>query len=315
MNSIDILKTQERFLSELTYQGRSFNTIKNYKEDLQCFNNFWTLKKRPFILKGFTFVMVQEYGDYLDQKYSSANSIRRRVQALRLYFDYLVTHCQFPDNPIKQLPTKAKVLDAPTPTSYGDLLKIHHFLKQKIQNTKGLERLLTYRNLIVFYMIYDAGVKVSDIAKLNRSDILSDGKTGLRLMVVHPKRDPYSIPLSQGFRSFYAEYLKLYDESLRLMDIETEKLLFYANPFKILNGGLSPRGTELIFADLRTALSLEITARSLRQACVFKWLSQGHPENLIKEWLGVAPDYDIRPYTELYNKRPSDFMFMELPHE
>ena len=37
---INLLEKQQEFLKLLQTQGKSFNTVKNYKADLQCFNVF-----------------------------------------------------------------------------------------------------------------------------------------------------------------------------------------------------------------------------------------------------------------------------------
>ncbi|MBT3585642.1 MAG: hypothetical protein HN509_12120, partial [Halobacteriovoraceae bacterium] len=45
-------------------------------------------------------------------------------------------------------------------------------------------------------------------------------------------------------------------------------------------------------------LIINLTPKSLRQACIFKWLQQGEKEGTIKEWMGVAPSYSLKLYKE-----------------
>jgi hypothetical protein len=90
-------------------------------------------------------------------------------------------------------------------------------------------------------------------------------------------------------------------------------LLFNANAYKLISGGISSRGIELLFSDFRTKLKINMTARSLRQACAFRWLTQGKPESLIKEWLNVAPSYSLMPYIEEFNKHA--LLFQDLNYE
>ena len=78
--------------------------------------------------------------------------------------------------------------------------------------------------------------------------------------------------------------------------IEFEDVLFNANPFKILSGGLSARGCEIIFKELSKTLNYKITPRNLRQSCVFRWLAQDINHISIKEWLGVRPSYSLKPF-------------------
>ena len=81
---------QARFLQHLDAQGKSFNTIKNYRTDLNIFKQFLAAKGCDFTLNELNELQVQEYDQFLNHKYNSPNSIRRRVQALRIFFDYLI---------------------------------------------------------------------------------------------------------------------------------------------------------------------------------------------------------------------------------
>lgn len=307
----NLLDKQHEFLSLLERQGKSFNTIKNYKADLQCFNSFLIDKQQHLKIKAFTITQVQEYSQYLDKKYDSSNSVRRRVQALRLFFDFLLGQEIFQDNPLKKMAVSPKVLDNPEPTPFHEILKTYQLLKKRLKNASGLQELVYARNIIIFHLIYGAGLKVSDLAKLNAGGILKD-KGNFRVLVEHPKRDPYSIPLPESFNKDFQFYKNLLKEHLDNSDMEIEELLFNANPYKILSGGLSPRGTELFFEELRRELKTDMTAKSLRQSCIFKWLNANVPHATIKEWLGVTPSYSLELYLESLKKDPSGKVFMEL---
>ncbi len=151
-------------------------------------------------------------------------------------------------------------------------------------------------------LIYEAGLKVSDLAGLTKNDIWPD-HDGTRILVKPPKRDPYTIKAPRELFSLIRFFLH---EKQRLDPFFEPYLLYNANPFKILPGTLSPRGIELVFEDLRLCLTPEVlfTPRTLRQACVLKWMKQGLSLSLIKEWLGVAPDYDMSLYLRFKELNP-----------
>lgn len=307
----NLLDKQHDFLRTLEQQGKSFNTVKNYKADLQCFNNFLIDKQQNLKMKTFTTTQVQEYSQYLDKKYDSPNSVRRRVQALRLFFDFLLGQDLFPENPLKKMAVSPKVLDNPEPTPFPEVLKAYQLLKRRVKESEGLAELVNARNVIIFHLIYGSGLKVSDLAKLSFGGILKD-KGGFRVLVEHPKRDPYSIPLPSAFNKDFQFYKTKLQENLQKNDLEIDELLFNANPYKILSGGLSPRGTELFFEDLRKVLKTDMTAKSLRQSCIFKWLNMSIPHVTIKEWLGVTPAYSLELYLEEWKKDPSGKVFKDL---
>ncbi len=309
---IDLIETQQDFLKTLEKSGKSFNTVKNYRADLQVFNKFLTQHQGPLKLKNFTVTQVQEYAGHLERLYPSSNSIRRRVQALRLYFDFLVQKHQFPDNPIKLVPVAPKVLEKPTPPSYAEVLKTVAHLVERAQQSAGLERLCLTRNLVMVGLIYETGIKVSDLARLELSDLLPD-KKGARVLVRPPKRDPYSVPISAPLRDFVSRYRKELRE-LWPEDTEPRYLLFNANPHRILSGTLSPRGIEMVFEELRRQLKLEMTARTLRQAAVLRWMLQGHDASQVREWLGVAPDYDMGLFQQVFNDASNPPVYSELTY-
>lgn len=309
---IDLIQTQHQFLQKLEHAGKSFNTIKNYRADLEAFNKFLALKKRPMTMKAFTLTQVQEYTGFLNETYGSPNSIRRRVQALRLYFDFLVTEHSFPDNPIKLVPVAAKVLEKPKPVSFKDIIRVKDHLLLRAEKLSGLERLMTLRNLMIVALIYEAGVKVSDLARLELSDVLPD-RQGLRLLIRPSKREPYSIPLSSGMKELFKNYLQELKVNWKL-EQEVQYVLFNANPHCILSGSLSARGIELFFEEIRKTLKLEITARNLRQATVFRWMCLKVSEGQIKEWLGVAPDYDLSLYIAAFNETKPSPLYLDLTY-
>jgi site-specific recombinase XerD len=309
---LKLIEEQGLFLKNLETQGKSFNTVKNYKADLNCFNEFLANKQKNLKFKSFTTTQVNEYSQYLEEKYGSPNSIRRRVQALRLFFDFLILKGSFPENPLKKMPVAPKVLDLPRPTPFTQITKFYQHLQKDLKEAQtDLAKCVASRNVILFHLIYGTGLKVSDLAKLPYSAVLKE-KDGFRILVQHPKRDPYSIPLPKLFTRDFKIYKELYQAQMKAEGVEFDALLFNSNPYRMISGGLSPRGTELLFEEWRRKLKFEMTAKSLRQSCIFKWLNQKVNETTIKEWLGVAPNYTLELYTDLLAKKPMDYVFSEM---
>ena len=115
MKTIELPKEQNQFIKELEDKGKSFNTIKNYRTDLNCFNKFVGISKPELKIKEITTTEAQEYSRYLIKKYNSPNSIRRRVQALRIFFDFLIDKGEIDSNPIKKVVVAPKLIEAPKP--------------------------------------------------------------------------------------------------------------------------------------------------------------------------------------------------------
>ena len=296
-SGFDLLELQNKFFIELKAKGKVTNTLKNYRTDLNCFNHYLIDKKRNISMEGFTISDIEEYWQFLEQKYTSDNSKRRRLQALRIFFDYLIGKGCLSANPVRKLMPPPKFLDKPNPPSKESIQALWKHLLATSTDGSTINQLIAQRNQIIFLLIYTAALRVSDISRLTYDRIFLDRSP--RILIIPPKRDPYSIPTSEIFRTIFLRYDALLRAAKRKDGFSFQEILFNANPFRILSGGLSPRGIELIFKGLRVDLGIEgLTARSLRQACIIKWLNSGYGEGVVKEWLGVAPNYSLKPYRE-----------------
>ncbi len=287
----------------MSKKGREINTLKNYTTDLNCFKEFLLKVQKKTDLSNLSLGHILEYGNYLEQKYHSVNSKRRRIQALRIFFDYLVSIGIFKENFVRSLPSSPKFLDIPRPVSNKDIEVFLKELHSELELHNGpLEKLLSLRNLIIFYLIFYGGLKVSDLEKLKKRQLLNK-KNDTRVMIYSKKGEPRTIPLHESFSNIFSIYLDL----LETQQMEFEEILFNANPYRILSGGLSPRGIELIFKDYAKSLKIEITPKSLRQACIFHWLQQNKKDGVIKTWLGLAPNYSLSNF----HKHKENFIYQD----
>lgn len=294
---IDLLGLQGEYFSRLEAQGKSINTLKNYKTDLSCFNNFVHANQEKLNITRFAAPHIKAYGTYLEEKYQSDNSRRRRVQALRSFFDFLVEKNFFPSNPVRKLQVSPKFLDIPRPTPFAEIKTLWEYLMLESKNENQMTALLAKRNAVAVLLIFGGGVKISDLPKLQREQVhIKDDKP--RVLLTPAKRDPFTVPLPKVFIDVYNDYIKSLEKGKKTSGIDFSNVFFNANPYRILSGGLSPRGIESIFEEFRKKLLLTITPKSLRQAGIFNWLHQKQPEESIKDWLGVAPSYSLKLYTD-----------------
>lgn len=306
---VELRELQVRFFTDLKNKGRSTNTLKNYRTDLECFNSFLNDKKHTTPIHKFSMSEVMSYGEYLDQRYSSDNSRRRRVQALRLFFDFLVQEKIFTSNPVRKLPTSPKFVDRPRPTPFIDVKTLWLALLEEGTTRESLPKLTALRHQVIMMLIYYGGLKVSDLAGLKREQLFLEERP--RVLINHPKRDPYTIPLPEFFKKISVEYFKLLAHQQKKDGQSFDHVLFNANPHRILSGGLSSRGLEMIFEDYRKKLMIVLTPKSLRQACIYRWLPQEAKDSMIKEWLGVAPSYSLKPYYDHSPEIPYDHDVLE----
>lgn len=311
-DNLNLNDFSEVFYSSLAKKGRSFNTLKNYKTDLACFFSFIENSETRIDFSEIDAEMIRHYGDFLEIKYNSSNSRRRRIQHLRIFFDYLVENQIFSTNPVRMIPTSPKFIDKPRPASNVDINTLFSYLADEINKSvpESISELLHYRNLTMMILVYGAGLRVSDLAQMKVDQIfINDGDP--KVLVYHPKKDPYSVPLPSIFKKVFTNYRRLLNKEKKDSQKVFKNLFFNANHFKILKGGLSPRGQEVIFEEIRKKLLIDITPKSLRQACIFKWLQMGNKDQVIKDWLGMAPSYSLIRYRNCASQFSYDNYFLE----
>ncbi len=311
---IEVIGESRQFLQTLEVKGKSRNTIKNYKTDLQCFIDYLVAHKMDCTFNEFKINQVNEYSTYIDNKYNSVNSKRRRIQALRLFFDYLIEKGLQDENPIRKIPTSPKFVDIPRPLPYEDVRKVVAFINQKIENTQGLTKLIHERTKFIIMTIYGAGLKVSQIEKIKKDHFLHANGV-LRVLVTPAKRDPFTITTPSFYESFYFGYKDKITQNEQLQDLDPSALTFNANPYKILSTSISARGIELIFKDISKNLGIEnFTPRTLRQSCIFRWMNEGTPDITVKEWMGVLPSYSLKLYKQELKEKNFHFGPVDLDH-
>ena len=157
---------ETEFFSNLKSLRKSENTLKNYRTDINCFNDYLMKQKGSVTLNDFQNSEIFEYAKFLQQKYSSDNSRRRKLQTLRIFFDFLVKKQIVPSNPVREISTSPKFLDIPRPTSFIDIKTLWTHLIDINKSDVEMENLLNMRNQIIILLIFGSGLKVSTLSIL-----------------------------------------------------------------------------------------------------------------------------------------------------
>ena len=135
-NAPYLSKLTNQFLSKLKDQGKTLNTIKNYKTDLDCYKGYLESHQMDDQLKRTDLQHVIDYGKYLQVKYSSDNSRRRRVQTLRLFYDSYLLMDYISENSVRKIPASPKFVDIPKPTNFGETLSWWRYLAEEVNHAR-----------------------------------------------------------------------------------------------------------------------------------------------------------------------------------
>lgn len=312
METPTFLDQQHSFLDHYRQLGKSENSLKCYRLDFNCMNEFLKeLKISGQKPVHFDQNLTKNFEQFLSKKYPNINSIRRKLQTIRLFFDYMLEKKWVDANPIKNIQSSPKVLYPPTLHPMEDINQVQLYLAYKIKNSSSSKEVIqNFRNYILFIIIYQTGLSVSQLADLKTDHFLELNNldtNDFRILVTTTKREePYTIPLPTPFKKTFLQYFSLLQEEMKKDDYFFDQVFFNSNAYRIISGGISARGLEDIFHKISEALKINITPKSLRQTAALHWLASGHSPATVKEWLGVAPAYNINLYLSVLEQRQID---------
>jgi integrase/recombinase XerC len=163
----------DSFLESLvTEKGYSDHTCRAYRKDLLDFLSF--LAESPFAgsarhksapvvkLKQIDAIMLRGYLGVLHRKNKKA-TIARKLSAIRSFFKYLVKNGIISENPTELVLTPKQDKTLPVYLSVDEMFR----LLDSIQT----DTLLGLRNRAIFETLYSSGIRVSELSKMNFSDV------------------------------------------------------------------------------------------------------------------------------------------------
>lgn len=321
-SSLELTPMQKEYIQSLNQQNKQKNTIKNYRVDLNIFNQF-LLEKSQLKLSSIDHIQlssqkIKEYEHFLDKRYGSSNSKRRRIQTLRLYVDFLISKGIVASNIIREMIPQKKRVHQPRPYKSEHIIPYFDYLIEQLSSAKSnLEQLTHLRNLVIFSLVYDSALKVSHLETLKLGDL--DIDSSLKITLYPAKRDPYTVDINPNATALYKTYIKKYIQYAQEKNKELQQsdgLLFSANAHTILRSKVSARGLEMIFHKIiPPQIQERLTLKSLREACILRWCHQKIPDHDIKHSMGVQPQYDLKRYYQELENNDSYGLFPPLPYE
>ncbi len=161
------------FLESLaTEKGFSVHTCRAYQHDLQEFFSFLNpdpgMRKEhapasesvdPLHVDG---LMIRRYLGYLYQKNSKA-TVARKLSAIRSFFKFLIRRGVLEVNPTEMIHTPKQDKAIPSYLPVDEMFR----LLDSIQ----ADSLLGLRNRAIFETLYSSGLRVSELAGMNTSDL------------------------------------------------------------------------------------------------------------------------------------------------
>jgi len=279
-------------------KGYSEHTIRAYTRDLGAFAGYLAREafqdgngsdsgsdgSHRFGAADIESLMIRGYLGYLHRQHAKS-TIARKLSVLRSFFRYLVKQGIISDNPAEFILTPKQKQHLPAYLSVDEMFR----LLDSIQT----ESLLGLRNRAIFETLYSCGIRVSELASLNKGDVDIEG--GL-VRVLGKGGKERIVPIGQAAIRAVEAYLAKSAESGKTPP--ESQLAMFLNK----NGGrLSARSIARVLDDLvrRCGLAMPISPHAVRHSFATHLLDAGADLRAVQELLGHQSLSTTQRYTHL----------------
>jgi len=155
-----------------TEKGFSANTCRAYLHDLEEFFSFLNTNEnsgtrrtedaKPVGRLRVESLMIRRYLGYVHKK-NAKSTVARKLSAIRSFYSYLIKRGLIEDNPAEMISTPKQRKTIPSYLPVDEMFR----LLDSIQT----ETLFGLRNRAIFETLYSSGIRVSELAGMNISDV------------------------------------------------------------------------------------------------------------------------------------------------
>ena len=155
---IDVLKFQKKY---------SDNTINNYVKDIRNYKEY--LIKNNINYKNISYQEIQDYLLYLYNNKYSKNTINRILSSLRGLYKYMCEEKYIESNPFSSVASLKKDKKLPNYLYTNEI--------EELLNIEENDNPTNQRNELIVELLYDTGLRVSELVNIKLSDINFSSKT------------------------------------------------------------------------------------------------------------------------------------------
>lgn len=276
------------FLENIEYQkGYSENTVINYEIDIEEFLNFLKNKNIKTLTR-IDYNVVKSYLMYLYNNNYKRNSVSRKLSSLRSFFKYLHLKNIIDMNPFNLISSPKKEQRLPKFLYNDDI--------EKIFDIPNLNNSLGQRDRLILELLYDTGVRISELTNIKLNDI-NAANNSIKIL---GKGNKERIVL---YGVYLEEILDKYLHDGRLNLLKDKK-----NDYLVLNArgsNITTRGVRMIIDNIikKACISIHATPHTLRHTFATHLLNNGADLLTVKELLGHSSLSSTQVYTHITDER------------
>ena len=276
-------KETERFLQYLCLElNHSRLTVDSYRRDLELLEDFLATGERPLDVASVTTSDVRAWLVQRSAQGDSPRTLRRRVQALRAFYKFLMRHGLATDNPA------ADVELARIPRRLPHTMRPQN-MDALLDDKVDMTDFTAVRDRLMVMMLYDTGMRRAELIGLLDHNVDTDRGE----LKVHGKRDKDRIiPFGSELGQWIERYRQLRDMTAGAVDA-----------FFVTASG-RPVYPSLVYQVVHNALATvggagQYSPHVLRHTFASAMLADGAGLNSVKELLGHESLAATQVYTHV----------------
>lgn len=275
---MDLFKAIEQFLNHLNLaKGVSEHTLRGYRIDLTQFSTFAgseAVTKR----------MVRRFLAHLHEKKCSTRTILRRLSALRSFYKYALREKWIEESPLEEIDSPKKEKKLPVSITYEQV--------ELLFSQPDLSCYLGFRDRVIMELFYSSGLRLSELAGLNRRDL--DARN-LVLNIFGKGKKQRQAPITANAADWISRYLNHPERD------EKDPQAIFLNKH---GTRLTTRSIDRNFAAYlkKSGLSERVTPHTIRHTIATHWLEKGMDLKTIQMLLGHTSLATTTIYTHVSPK-------------
>lgn len=310
------IQTCYQFLEHLKTKNSSLHTIRNYAIDLNSLKNFlehsilhdlppqdrpakiqydqgyadrWKGKDYNLAMAQIDRKMIRNFLADLNDKNSNKRTIVRRLASLRTFFKFACTKKLISINPMEEIDTPKIDKRIPVSLSYDHVLKL---FEQPDTTTY-----LGFRDRVIMELFYSSGLRVSELAELNREDL---DIPQLLITLKGKGKKERVVPITENAARWLTNYLE-HPERHHEMDGHMAEVDSHAVFLNKHGTRLTTRSIDRNFDKFLklSGLAGKITPHTIRHTIATHWLENGMDLKTIQVILGHSTLATTTMYTQV----------------
>jgi integrase/recombinase XerC len=277
-----MLRTQ--FLNYIKYEKRySPNTCIAYQHDLEQFFEFINSNYQTIEITRISHQMMRAWLSSLMEAGIQPRTINRKITTLKSFYKFLQKEKHIENNPCNKLISPKRPKKLPVYVEESNM--------EKLLDDEFSDDYLEFRNMLMLEILYDTGIRLSELINLKHEDVDS---VNLSIKVLGKRNKERIIPVSKILNDKIQHFFEI-KAKLGITSSEKDNFIFLTKNFKKVY-------TKLVYRVVYYYLSKITTIHKksphvLRHTFATHMLNNGADLNAIKEILGHSNLAATQVYT------------------